>query len=146
MRFTLEGLLALGHPNEVAEGRSTNSSAASSSSWSEDDRQSGRPEYRFAQTVVRQVAYATLSRRTRRARHLAAADHLGSLADPAHELAAVIATYLTDAVAARPDDPENADLIDRAVALLTTAARRALSVSAPSEARRLAEHGLVSPP
>ena len=48
--------------------------------------------------MVRQVAYATQSRRDRKARHLAAAEHLAALPDPGDELAVVIAQHLLDAV------------------------------------------------
>ena len=59
-----------------------------------------RGQYRFVQSVVRQVAYATQSRRDRTARHLAAAEHLAALPDPSDDLAVVIAHHLLDAVEA----------------------------------------------
>ena len=57
-----------------------------------------RGQYRFVQAVVRQVAYETLSRRDRKARHLAVADHLAGLPDAGDEFAVVIAQHLLDAV------------------------------------------------
>jgi class 3 adenylate cyclase len=64
----------------------------------ETDRFSAdRGQYRFVQTVVRQVAYATVSRRDRKRRHIQVAEHLTAQPD-ADELAVVIAAHLLDAV------------------------------------------------
>ncbi len=66
----------------------------------ETDRFSAsRGQYRFVQAVVRQVAYDTLSKRDRRARHLAVAAHLESDFDQADDLAAVVAQHYLDALA-----------------------------------------------
>ena len=96
-----------------------------------------RGQYRFVQTVVRQVAYDTLSRRDRKARHLAVVRHLEAQLDPGDELAAVIAQHLIDAAEAEPDDSDVAELNARATELLERAARRAHGLGAPGEALRL---------
>ena len=75
--FTRDGLVALGSDpddldgvlaslvrKEIVVARRPTGSAAE------------RGQYRFVQSVVRQVAYATQSRRDRKTRHLAAADYL----------------------------------------------------------------------
>ena len=102
-----------------------------------------RGQYRFVQSVVRQVAYATQSRRDRKARHLAAAEHLAGLTDRGDELAVIIAEHLLDAVgssaATDPDVPANTR---RARDYLERAAARAGSVGAPAEALRLLESAL----
>ena len=91
-----------------------------------------RGHYGFVQTMFRQVAYDTLSRRERKARHLAVAAHLrDTFADGGEEVAEVIATHLLDALAAVPDDPDVIDLRDQAVDMLTLAAERAQRTGAP---------------
>ncbi len=97
-----------------------------------------RGQYRFMQSVVRQVAYATLSRRDRKQRHLAAANHLAAQSDPRGDLAVVIAQHLLDAVdVSRDDEPDIAELRGRAVGLLERGAERATALGSPAEAGRL---------
>jgi hypothetical protein len=84
-----------------------------------------RGQYRFVQGVVRQVAYATQSRRDRKGRHLAAADFLSVQPDPGDDLAVVIAQHLLDAVdASSPGDADVWELTGLARGLLERAARR----------------------
>ncbi|MET0740560.1 MAG: adenylate/guanylate cyclase domain-containing protein [Candidatus Nanopelagicales bacterium] len=109
----------------------------------ETDRFSAeRGQLRFVQTVVRQVAYDTLSRRDRRTRHLAVAARL--LGGPrADDEAAVVAQHYLDAVAmSAAGDPDRAELQQRAIALLVTAAHRASALGAPSTALRYLEQAL----
>ena len=64
--------------------------------------------------MLRQVAYDTLSRRDRKARHLAVAAHLRTtFAGDGDEVIDVIARHYLDAVAAAPDD-DDADRAARA--------------------------------
>ena len=96
-----------------------------------------RGQYRFVQTVVRQVAYGTLSRRDRRSRHLMVAEHLESETERADELAQVIAQHLLDAAdAAGSDDAEVAGLRRRAGDLLVRAGERAFALGAYDDAIR----------
>ena len=96
------------------------------------------------QSVVRQVAYGTLSRRDRKARHLAAADFLGSQPDPSDDLAVVVAQHLLDAVDLSGSGDTDADeLIPRACALLERAGVRAKALGSPGEAWRLYESALA---
>ena len=96
-----------------------------------------RGQLRFVQTLVRQVAYAILSRRDRRTRHLAAAEHLAGLADP-DELSALTAQHLLDAIAnSTSDDNEVPELKQRACEMLEKAGRRARSLGSTAEASRL---------
>ena len=103
------------------------------------DRFSGeRGQYRFVQGVVRQVAYATQSRRDRKARHLAAAAYLASLPDGGDDLAVVIAQHCLDAVdASTTGDGDILELTARARDLLERAAARAAALGSPAEALRL---------
>jgi hypothetical protein len=82
--------------------------------------------YRFAQHMLRQVAYDTLSRRDRKARHLAVAAHLRA-AFPAdgEEVTDIIARHYLDALDAVPDDGDAAEIRRQAIAALIRAAERA---------------------
>jgi class 3 adenylate cyclase/tetratricopeptide (TPR) repeat protein len=85
-----------------------------------------RGQFRFEQAVVRQVAYATLSRRARKERHLAVADHLERAGDRQGDISVVAAQHLLDAIdAAGADDPDVPELNRRAAALLVVAGERA---------------------
>jgi class 3 adenylate cyclase/predicted ATPase len=89
-------------------------------------------QYAFVQTMFRQVAYDTLSRRERKVRHVTAADHLAStFADGGEEVSEVIAQHLLDALNAAPDAADAADLRQRAVDALVRAAGRAERTGAP---------------
>ncbi|HZG96843.1 MAG TPA: adenylate/guanylate cyclase domain-containing protein [Nocardioidaceae bacterium] len=94
-----------------------------------------RGHYAFMQTMFRQVAYDTLSRRERKARHLAVARHLRTtFADQGEEITEVIATHLLDALHAVPDDPDVPDLRADAITMLTRAGERAERTGAPAVA------------
>ena len=89
-------------------------------------------QYQFVQSVVRQVAYATLSRRDRKATHLAVLEPLTRERSP--EVAPVVAQHCIAAIEAVPDAPDVPELTVRAVRLLRQAADRARSLGSPSEA------------
>ena len=91
-------------------------------------------QFQFVQSVVRQVAYASLSRRERKAVHLAVAADLAARDDAAGELAAVIAQHYMEAVDAVPDDPDVSSLAAAIVVQLRRAAARAGALGSPREA------------
>jgi class 3 adenylate cyclase len=91
-------------------------------------------EYQFVQAVVRQVAYATLSRRDRKAGHLAVVAVLAREDEHGDELAPILAQHYLDAIEALPGDPDVPELTAAAVDLLNRAAARARSLGAPVEA------------
>jgi class 3 adenylate cyclase/tetratricopeptide (TPR) repeat protein len=96
-----------------------------------------RGQYGFVQAMFRQVAYDTLSRRERKARHLAVARHLtAAFADEGEEIAEVIAAHLIDALTAVPDDPDIPELQERAVTMLARAGERAVRTGAPAAAAK----------
>jgi hypothetical protein len=102
-----------------------------------------RGQHRFVQSVVRQVAYATQSRRDRKGRHVAAAEHLEADADRADELSVLIASHLLDAVdAGQAGDSDVPELTARACGYLERAAKRARSLGASAEALNLLEAAL----
>lgn len=88
--------------------------------------------YRFVQSVMRTVAYDSMSRRDRKARHLAVAAQFARLSD-ADELSPVIARHYLDAAAAVPDAPDADSLRALAREQLLRAAERAGSLGATSE-------------
>jgi hypothetical protein len=94
-----------------------------------------RGSYQFAQQMLRQVAYDTLSRRDRKTRHLKAAAHLrAAFPGDGEEVADVIARHYLDALNAIPDDPDTAQIRGQAIAALIRAAERAERTGAPARA------------
>jgi class 3 adenylate cyclase/tetratricopeptide (TPR) repeat protein len=93
----------------------------------------GLGRYSFVQTVVRQVAYSRLSRRDRKALHLAVAAQMESGSDH-DDMAAVVAQHYLDAVEAVPTDPDADELRNAAVNHLEQAAVRAAGLGGPDEA------------
>jgi class 3 adenylate cyclase/tetratricopeptide (TPR) repeat protein len=103
----------------------------------QDRFSSERGQFRFVQAVVKQVAYATQSKRDRKARHLAAAEYLTGLTDDGGDLSAVIAQHLMDAIdSSSMGDTDAPELAAEAVVLLERAAARAAALGAPMEAFR----------
>ncbi len=85
-----------------------------------------RGSYQFAQQMLRQVAYDTLSRRDRKARHLAVAAHLRTaFAGDGEEVSDVIARHYLDALNAAPEDPDADRIRADAIAARIRAAERA---------------------
>jgi len=92
----------------------------------DDPRSPERGQYRFLQAVVREVAYDSLAKKDRRAKHLAAARHLESLGDD--ELAGVLASHYVEAYRATPPGPEADALAAQARIALRAAAERAAAL------------------
>ncbi len=94
-----------------------------------------RGSYGFTQILLRQVAYETLTRRDRKARHLAVAAYLRSVfPNDGDEVTDVLARHYLDALFAAPDDADTPQVRGEAVAALTRAGERALRAGAPSNA------------
>ena len=97
-----------------------------------DPRSPERGQYRFVQSVIREVAYATLSKGARRAKHLASAEWLESLGDD--ELAGVVASHYLEAYRSEPSAAD-AELVGvKARAWLLRSAERAFSLGSPAQA------------
>jgi len=105
-----------------------------------DPRSPERGQYGFIQALIREVAYGTLARRDRRARHLAAARYFESLGDD--ELAGVLATHYLDAYRASDEGPEGDAIAVQARIALRAAAERALALHSPKQALSFLEPGL----
>ncbi|MGH3150749.1 MAG: ATP-binding protein, partial [Streptosporangiaceae bacterium] len=92
-----------------------------------------RGSYGFAQQMLRQVAYDTLSRRDRKARHLKVAAHLrAAFPGDGEQVADVIARHYLDAIDTVPDDPDTAEIRGQAAGVLIRAAERAERTGAPA--------------
>jgi AAA ATPase domain len=95
-------------------------------SVSADPRSPERGSYGFAQQMLRQVAYETLSRRDRKARHLKVAAYLrGAFPNDGEEVADVIAHHYLDALHAISDEPDVGEIRGLASTALIQAAERA---------------------
>ncbi len=97
-----------------------------------DPRSPERGQFGFTQALVRDVAYATLAKRDRRQKHLAAARYYETLEDD--EVAGVLATHYVDAWEAAPDGPEGEAVAAQARIALRGAAERASALGSHAQA------------
>ncbi len=102
-----------------------------------DPRSPERGQYGFLQALVQRVAYETLSRHDRKAKHLRAAEYLAadSGIEP-DEIAEVIAAHYLDAVRADEHAADAEGLEQRAREWLIRAGERAAGLAAMQDARR----------
>ena len=109
-----------------------------------DPRSPERGQYAFLQGVIREVAYGTLSKVDRRAKHLAVAHHLEAVGD--EELAGVVAAHYVEAFRATAEGPDAEALAARARDWLSQASERARSLGSPEQALGYAEQALAITP
>jgi class 3 adenylate cyclase/tetratricopeptide (TPR) repeat protein len=88
-----------------------------------DPRSPERGQYAFVQALIREVAYATIGLRDRRARHLAAARYFESLGD--ESMAGALAAHYVAAYRSSAEGPEQDALAAQARVALRGAAERA---------------------
>jgi class 3 adenylate cyclase/tetratricopeptide (TPR) repeat protein len=94
-----------------------------------------RGQYAFLQDLVKLVAYETLSKKERKARHVSAAAYIESAWGPDEdEFVEVVAAHLDEAYRLAPDAEDAPELRTRARRMLERAGERAGSLAAPSEA------------
>ena len=94
-----------------------------------------RGHLQFAQGLMRTVVYDNLTRRERKARHIAVAAHLQrAFADEGAEVADVIAEHYRQAVDAEPDAGDADDLRTSAAAAFSRAGDRAAGLGAAAAA------------
>ena len=106
-----------------------------------DPRSPERGMYAFVQALIREVAYGTLAKRDRRARHLAAARFFESLGDD--ELAGALASHYMAAWQSAPEGPEGEAVAIQARLALVGAADRALDLGSPESAIGFLEQALT---
>ncbi len=100
-----------------------------------DPRSPERGQYGFLQDLVRTVAYETLSKRERRAKHLAVAAYLErAWSAEAEEIVEVLASHYLEAWRLDPDDPGAQEIKSKAREMLVRAAERAAALAAAEEA------------
>jgi class 3 adenylate cyclase/tetratricopeptide (TPR) repeat protein len=97
-----------------------------------DPRSPERGLYAFVQGLIREVAYGTLAKRDRRARHLAAARWYEALGDD--ELAGALAQHYVAAHDASSDGPEAEAVAVQARLALSAAADRAVTLGSNAQA------------
>ncbi len=97
-----------------------------------DPRSPERGQYRFVQSLIREVAYGTLAKRDRRNRHLAAARHFEALGDD--ELAGLLASHYVAAFQSSAAGPEADAVAAQARLALAGAADRAATLGANEQA------------
>jgi tetratricopeptide (TPR) repeat protein len=99
-----------------------------------------RGQYGFLQDLVKRVAYETISKRERKAKHLAAAEFLTSqVASDEDDLVPVVAAHYLDAFQLMPDADDAEPIKARARTMLVRSAERAASLAAAEEAQRYFE-------
>jgi len=122
--FTPSALAAvIGGEIESLEGRLVNLRRRELLAVETDPRAPTRGQLAFMQALIREVAYSTLAKRDRRARHLAAARYFEAAADD--ELAGVVATHYLEAYRQVPEGEEGAAIAAEARRALLAAADRA---------------------
>ena len=105
-----------------------------------DPRSPERGQYAFVQDLVKRVAYETISKRDRKAKHVAVAKYLESTTVSGEdELVEVIASHYVDAYRLAPDAEDGPSLKRAAIDTLTRAGIRAASLAAHTAARRYFE-------
>jgi len=124
LSFTSAGLAAIsGTEAAVIEGRMGGLVRREVVRLDVDPRSPERGQYAFVQGLIQEVAYSTLARPERRARHLAAVRYFE--ATGSEEIAAIVADHYLLAYRATPAGPEAAALAAQARLALRAAGERA---------------------
>ncbi len=136
--FTVAGAAALsGLPEGEAERLLVGLVAKQILGRDDDPRSPERGQYMFLQGLLRTVAYSMLSRRYRKAKHLAAARHLeATWPGEARDVAEVLASHYLEAIRADPEAEDVVALRASARERLTAAGQAAASLALGSEADR----------
>ena len=102
-----------------------------------------RGQYGFIQDLVKRIAYETLAKKERKARHLAVAAHLESVwGQEESEFAEIIAAHYQDAYRAAPEAPDAGEIKIKARERLVQAGERSASLAASLQAQRYFERAL----
>ena len=131
--FTVAGLAAVsGLPEGDLEPRLRSLVRRELLTLEADPRSPERGQYSFVQALIREVAYHTLARPDRKARHLAAARFFETLASD--EIAGGLAGHYLAAYENAPEGPEADALAAQARIALRAAAERAISLGSLGQA------------
>ena len=139
--FTATTLAALGGRREAEVEALLDGLVAKQLLARDDDlRSPERGQYAFLQALLRTVAYGTLARRTRKTRHVAAAEQLrASWPGELRDVAEVLASHYLEAIRAEPEADDVAELRAAARETLTAAGEAAASLALGPEAERYFE-------
>jgi predicted ATPase/class 3 adenylate cyclase len=101
-----------------------------------DPRSPERGQYGFLQDLVRTVAYETLAKRDRKAKHLQVAAYLQQAwGEDEEEIVEVMASHYLEAYRLAPEAEDAGEIKGRARRMLARAAERAASLAAAEEAQ-----------
>jgi class 3 adenylate cyclase/tetratricopeptide (TPR) repeat protein len=139
--FTATTVAALSSSTEAEVGRVLDGLVAKQVLGRDDDpRSPERGQYVFLQVLLRTVAYGTLSRRARKAKHVAAARHLEQTwPGESRDIAEVLASHYLEAIRADPDAQDVGELRGWARERLASAGQAAASLALGPEADRYFE-------
>jgi class 3 adenylate cyclase/tetratricopeptide (TPR) repeat protein len=141
LSFTTAALAAIGGAEvAVIEGRMSGLARREVLRLDVDPRSPERGQYAFVQGLLQEVAYGTLARPERRARHLAAVRYFE--ATGSEEIAAIVADHYLLAYRATPAGPEADALAAQARLALRAAAERAAILHSHVQALGFAERAL----
>jgi class 3 adenylate cyclase/tetratricopeptide (TPR) repeat protein len=136
--FTKQGVAALsGRPETEVEEVLNGLIRKEVVTLQADPRSPERGQYGFLQDLLKRVAYETLSKKERKARHLAAARHLATAWSDEQEIVEVVASHYLDAYRLMPDADDAAEVKAQAREALARAGERAVSLAATVEAARV---------
>ena len=137
--FTIDGMSAVtGQDQAALEGRLSDLVDQELLELDDDPRSPERGQFRFVQSVIREVAYGRLSRDDRYSRHVRVAEFFESLDEV--EVAGVVASHYLSAHEATTS--EETELLERGRAALIDAAERAVALAAFDQAQNLATRAL----
>ncbi len=140
--FTVDGLAALsGVAEHELEARLGALVRRQLLALEADPRSPERGQYSFVQALIREVAYNTLARKDRKAKHLAAARFFESLGTD--ELAGALAGHYLAAQTYASEGPEADALAGQARIALRAAAERAVTLGSHEQAVRFFEQALT---
>jgi class 3 adenylate cyclase/tetratricopeptide (TPR) repeat protein len=134
--FTKRALAALsGLPERELEPVLASLVAKEVLSVQADPRSPERGQYGFLQDLVRTIAYETLAKRDRKAKHLSVAAYLeDAWGEDEEEIVEVVASHYLEAYRLAPEAEDGAEIKEQAQRMLVRAAERAASLAAAEEA------------
>ena len=109
--------------------------------FEDDPRSPGRGQYRFVQSMIREVAYGRLTRDERRVRHIRAAEFFAEVGE--RELAGAVAGHYMAAHRVTDTADDAKALTAEATATLSDAAERAAGVHSHAQALAMIEQALA---
>ncbi|MCA1707425.1 MAG: AAA family ATPase, partial [Actinobacteria bacterium] len=143
--FTIASLSTVtGTPPDALEGRLRDLVRREILLVDNDPRSPERGQYGFVQSLIREVAYGTLSNQNRMLRHIAAAEYFVSTGE--QDVIDVVATHFMEAYNNSRKDEAALPIADRARSALVEAAERSRSLGSSAQCMALLEKALTITP